>query len=92
MAVSATERIVNLALFLASAHRPVSATEISLSVAGYPRDQNEAAFNRMFERDKDDLRAAGLVITIDRSGDVESYRFDPDATYADAVEQIYRTV
>jgi proteasome accessory factor B len=86
LAVSATERIVNLALFLASAHRPVSALEIAQSVAGYPTGQNEAAFNRMFERDKDDLRRAGLVISIDRSEEAERYRFEPDATFAETVE------
>jgi proteasome accessory factor B len=86
MPATPTERIVNLALFLASAHRPVSASEISHQVAGYPAGQNEAAFNRMFERDKDDLRQAGLVITLDRTGDVERYLFDPDATFSENVE------
>jgi proteasome accessory factor B len=85
MAGNATERIVNLALFLASAHRPVSATEIAAGVAGYPAGQNEAAFNRMFERDKEDLRQSGLVITLDRTGDVERYRFDPDATFSESI-------
>jgi len=86
MAISATERIVNLALFLASAHRPVSATEIAASVAGYSPDQKPEAFARMFERDKEDLRRAGLVITIDRSGDAERYVFDPAETYAGEVD------
>jgi predicted DNA-binding transcriptional regulator YafY len=86
MTATATERIVNLALFLASAHRPVSASEIAASVAGYPAGQADAAFNRMFERDKDDLRQAGLVITIDRADEVERYRFDPDATFSETVE------
>jgi proteasome accessory factor B len=85
MALDATERIVNLAFFLAAAHRPVSATEIQGHVAGYPAGQSPEAFGRMFERDKDDLRAAGLVITVDRSGDVESYRLDEDATFAGTV-------
>jgi len=86
MAARPADAIVNLARFSASAHRAVSATEIASSVAGYPAGQSDAAFNRMFERDKDDLRQAGLVITIDRSGEVERYRFDPDATFAETVE------
>lgn len=86
MAVSATERIVNLALFLASAHRPVSAAEIAASVAGYSAGQKPDAFARMFERDKDDLRRAGLAIAIDRSGEVERYLFDASATYAGEVD------
>ena len=86
MSVDASERIVNLALYLASARRPVSALEIAAGVAGYPADQNAAAFGRMFERDKDDLRHAGFVIEIDRSDDVERYRVDADATFSDTVE------
>ena len=86
MAVSATERIVNLALFLASTPRPVSAAEIAASVAGYPAGQSTETFLRMFERDKDELRRAGLVITIDRTGDAERYRFNPAETYAEDVE------
>jgi len=86
MSVSASERIVNLALYLASAPRPVSAREIAAQVAGYSADQNEAAFGRMFERDKDDLRRAGFVIEVDRSDETERYRFDADATFSGTVE------
>ena len=85
MSVNASERIVNLALYLASARHPVSAHEIAAGVAGYPADQNAAAFGRMFERDKDELRHAGLVIEIDRSDTVERYRVDADATFSDTV-------
>lgn len=86
MSVSASERIVNLALYLASARRPVSAREIAAQVAGYPFGQNEAAFGRMFERDKDDLRRAGFVIEVDRSDDTERYRLNTDATFAGTVQ------
>jgi proteasome accessory factor B len=86
MGVSASERIVNLALYLASALRPVSANEIAADVAGYPPGQTAAAFGRMFERDKDDLRHAGFVIEVDRSDDVERYRFDADSTFSGPVE------
>jgi len=85
MGVSASERIVNLALYLASAVRPVSANEIAANVAGYPAGQTAAAFGRMFERDKDDLRHAGIVIELDRSDDVERYRIDADSTFSDSV-------
>jgi len=86
MSVSASERIVNLALYLASARRPVSAREIAAEVAGYPNGQSTAAFGRMFERDKDDLRRAGFVIEVDRTDETERYRFDPDATFAGTVQ------
>lgn len=80
-----TERIVNLAIYLAANPRPVSATEIAAHVSGYPASQSPEAFGRMFERDKEDLRAAGLVICIDRSGAVERYRLDESATYAETI-------
>jgi proteasome accessory factor B len=85
MGVSASERIVNLALYLASARHPVSAREIAEQVAGYPAGQNDAAFGRMFERDKDDLRRAGFVVEIDRTQETERYRFNSDATFSGVV-------
>jgi proteasome accessory factor B len=86
MTTDATERIVNLALFLASARHPVSAAEIASHVPGYPEGQSAEAFGRMFERDKDDLRAAGLVVTLDRDADVERYRIDEMATFSGTIE------
>jgi proteasome accessory factor B len=85
MGISPTERIVNLALFLASSREPVSATEIAAGVPGYSADQKPDAFARMFERDKEDLRRAGIVITVEKT-DVERYRFEPAETYADQVD------
>ncbi len=73
------ERIVNLALFLAAARVPVSAERIRAEVPGYPKDQDETAFLRMFERDKERLRAAGLVIDSTPEG---AYRLDTDRTFA----------
>jgi len=78
----ATERIINLALYLAAGSRPVSAEEVRGNVTGYPAGQDDAAFARMFERDKEVLREAGLVLSIDRTEGTESYRLDASATYA----------
>lgn len=78
----AVERMVNLALYLASSRSPRSAEECRTAGLGYPDDQDDAAFIRMFERDKDALRAAGLVIDVVDDGDADSYRIDADATYA----------
>jgi len=78
----ATERLVNLAMYLAAAPQAASAARIRAEVAGYPSDQDEAAFLRMFERDKDDLRAAGLAIEADADG---RYRLDPSATFASEI-------
>jgi predicted DNA-binding transcriptional regulator YafY len=82
----ASERIVNLAIHLAAAKRPVSAEEVRANVAGYAGDQDDAAFGRMFERDKEQLRHAGLVLTVDRAEGSERYRLDAAATYAGPVE------
>lgn len=83
--VVAVERLVNLALYLASTTRPVTAEEIGVNVPGYPAGQDEAAFKRMFERDKDDLRLAGLAIAVER-GDTDRYRLDDAATFAGPLE------
>ena len=83
MATDASERIVNLALYLASAREPVTADEIAVNVAGYSPGQDEATFLRMFERDKADLRNAGLVIAVDDSGESDAYRLDTRATFAE---------
>lgn len=76
------ERMVNLALFLASSTTPRSAEDCRAAGLGYPDDQDDAAFIRMFERDKDALRAAGLVIEAVDDGDADAYRIDAEATYA----------
>lgn len=82
----AAERLVNLALLLASTRQPVTAAQCRAAGLGYPDDQDDAAFIRMFERDKDALRAAGLVIDVMNSDGVEAYRLDAEATYARPIQ------
>lgn len=82
----AAERLVNLALLLASTRQPVTAAQCRAAGIGYPEGQDDAAFIRMFERDKDALRAAGLVIDVASSGETEAYRLDAEATYARPIE------
>ena len=53
------ERILNLLAFLLTVGRPVSADEIRYTVAGYEQEEDEA-FRRMFERDKELLRQLGI--------------------------------
>ena len=79
----AVERLVNLAFYLAEAREPVSAERIRVDVSGYPADQDVETYLRMFERDKDALRDAGLAIV---SGDGMTYRLDRNATFAAKVE------
>jgi hypothetical protein len=54
----AVERLVNLALFIAKAGPRGVTADTCRGVEGYPGDQDVAAFLRMFERDKEQLRAA----------------------------------
>ena len=82
----AAERLVNLALYLAAAREPVTAEQVRARVEGYPGDQDDAAFYRMFERDKKDLRAAGLHIDVLERGLGEAYRLDAASSFASPVE------
>ncbi|WP_149180526.1 YafY family protein [Streptomyces sp. TRM49041] len=71
MAIAKAERLMNLALCLLGTRRPLSKRELRGSIEAYveafgPGDggasTSDDSFNRMFERDKDDLRELGLVI------------------------------
>ena len=77
----AVERLINLALYLADAREPVTAERIRADVFGYPSlaEQDDAAFFRMFERDKDQLRTAGFLIEGDERG---RYLLDRARTFA----------
>lgn len=78
---AAVERLLNLALYLADAREPVTAERIRTEVFGYPptAEQDEPAFLRMFERDKEQLRAAGFLIEADERG---RYLIDERGTFA----------
>lgn len=80
MAIDRTERLLNLVFCLMSAQRAVSRGDIQRTIPGYGPEQSPAAFERMFERDKDELRAMGIPIetVVDVNGEVEGYRISPD--------------
>jgi proteasome accessory factor B len=82
----AVERLVNLALYLASSRSARSAHECRAAGLGYPEDQDDATFNRMFERDKDALRSAGLVIDVVEADGFDAYHIDSEATFAQLIE------
>lgn len=82
--IDSVERIVNLALYLADARRPVTAEQVRSEVSGYPSEQDYAAFARMFERDKDELRRSGFNLAFDEERQV--YSLDRSATFAAPVE------
>ncbi|HEY9370688.1 helix-turn-helix transcriptional regulator [Streptomyces sp.] len=62
MAIAKAERLMNLALCLLGTRRPLSKRELRGSIEAYMEAGTDDSFNRMFERDKDDLRELGLVI------------------------------
>ncbi len=63
MAPRKTERILNLTICLLVSGRFVPKSRIRQIVEGY-HDLSDAAFERTFERDKDDLRALGVPIEV----------------------------
>jgi proteasome accessory factor B len=63
MAPRKTERIVNLTIALLVAGRYLSKSRIREAVEGY-HDLSDAAFERTFERDKDELRSLGVPIEV----------------------------
>ena len=80
MAIAKAERLMNLALCLLGTRRPLTKRELRTSIEVYMEAGNDDAFNRMFERDKDDLRELGLVIDTVESLDGEvGYRAQHDS-------------
>lgn len=63
------ERLLNLLVYLRTAESGISADDIRFTVPGYDPD-NDVAFHRMFERDKDLLRGMGIAL-LTRQGDDE---------------------
>jgi proteasome accessory factor B len=61
-----TERLVNLVICLLSTRRFLSAAQIARTVPGYEHDEDDErsheAFQRMFERDKAELRELGVPV------------------------------
>lgn len=72
-----TERLLNLVICLLATRRPLSAEQIRQAVPGYDRDGDEA-FQRMFERDKNELREIGIPIDVVRDPweDEPGYRIE----------------
>lgn len=82
MAISKIERLVNLVIALLSTRQFLTAEKIRASVAGYSDSASDEAFNRMFERDKNELRDLGIPLETGsptRFSTVEGYRINRDA-------------
>jgi proteasome accessory factor B len=80
-----TERLLNLVICLLATRRWLTKEQIRLAVPQYADCDSAEAFDRMFERDKEDLRDLGIPVvtgTDQRWFDDETgYRIDRD-TYA----------
>lgn len=76
-----SERLINLAILLLSSRRFVPRARIQEVIEDY-RDKDEASFERMFERDKDELRAMGFPIETGHNDvlfeDEVGYRISPN--------------
>lgn len=57
-----TERLLNLVLVLLYTRRPLAKAQIRTLVPQYGETASTEAFDRMFERDKDELRALGVPL------------------------------
>jgi proteasome accessory factor B len=60
--VSKVERLLNLTMALLGTNRPLSAAELRERIPGYP--EQDAAFRRAFERDKETLREMGIPLQL----------------------------
>ncbi|AUN40608.1 hypothetical protein AXK58_15025 [Tsukamurella tyrosinosolvens] len=64
MATSRIERLTNLVICLLYTQRPLDRDYIRANVFGYDPESDDEAFERMFERDKADLRELGVPIEV----------------------------
>lgn len=78
-----TERLLNLLFALMSSTRPVPKHVLRDAIEPYRESPSDEAFERMFERDKDELRGMGVPVeTVEGSdgvGGIEGYRVAADA-------------
>lgn len=73
------ERLLNLTMSLLSSRMPVPKQRIRHLVEAYRSVESDEAFDRMFERDKEDLRAMGIPLVTEDIGvfeDEQGYRID----------------
>ena len=62
MAARKTERLMNLIFTLLVSRQYLTKAQIRQAIADYRGASNDAAFDRMFERDKEDLRELGITV------------------------------
>jgi proteasome accessory factor B len=83
MTSAKTERLLNLVICLLSTRRPLSKSQIRSAVPQYGESVSLDAFERMFERDKDELRDLGIPLATTHADplfdDEVGYRIDREA-------------
>lgn len=83
MSGSRTERLLNLVIALRATRRGMRREDLRRAVPQYAASPNEIAFERMFERDKEDLRQIGVpIVTVPSDVLVDAddaYRIDAGA-------------
>ncbi len=86
--IDRTERLLNLVICLMATHAAVSRAEIQRQIPGYSDTASAGAFERMFERDKDELRSMGIPIetVLDASGDVQGYRIPRESYVLEGID------
>jgi proteasome accessory factor B len=81
MSARKTERLLNLVICLLAARQYVPKDRIRTTVAGYQECRTDEAFERMFERDKDELRDMGIPLETGSNSawfdDEPGYRIPP---------------
>lgn len=82
MAARKTERLMNLIFLLLVSRQFLTKVQIRQSIGDYREATTAAAFDRMFERDKEDLRELGIHVEIGSHdpffGDEQGYRIPRD--------------
>jgi predicted DNA-binding transcriptional regulator YafY len=90
MSTNRTERLLNLVIALAATTRWLTKEQIRTAVPQYEACESAEAFDRMFERDKEDLRELGVpLITGSHDAwfeDEPGYRIDREAYPLPAVD------
>src|SRR6478735_669865 len=83
MSARRTERLLNLTICLMAGRRALSKADPRGLITDYRNATSDESFERMFERDKDDLREMGIPLVTEHNDplfeDEVGYRIDPSA-------------
>lgn len=76
MSAVRTERLLNLFIALSSTERGMTRQQLREAIPAYASTASDAAFERSFERDKDELRGLGAqLVTVDSPGGPQETKY-----------------